>query len=246
MNQQSWCWGYDVGGEAANLLLEYGFSRTPPPVGLEKCSSVYRLDVSATRRVILRGFGVFYGNERWGGLFLPRFKWEPRLTPYADLSRPPWQESDLPPCRRPAADDRKNWGFLLDELLEWIVTYECWIIRRRGVAYRHRAIAAWKYGRRKPFDFAAAMALWPRLRRLLMDGADASSAFGDAALVKTLAVHGRRTSQRQTTRGRSTTACAAKAAGGSRATIRASPLPTAMASAMPGQSNQESREEVCG
>ena len=89
--------------------------------------------------------------------------------------------ADMPPCRAPHGGEAPRATFLLEEFLRWIPSYAAWVVGRRGVPYRQRAIAAWKYGRRAPFPFEVAIALWPRLQRLLMERSQTLLPTGDPA-----------------------------------------------------------------
>ena len=95
LNQQIWCWGRDIEFAEQNLLVQYGFQRIEKPAG-SRAASIYRLKLSPTKRVVLRGFGIFWGDDRLGGVFLCRFGFAPRLTLDADLVRPAWSTDDLP------------------------------------------------------------------------------------------------------------------------------------------------------
>ena len=135
LDQQIWCWGRDIECSGGNLLVRHGFQRVENPTG-RNASSLYRLDLSETARVILRGFGVFYGDDHQGGVFLRRFDFAPQLTPQPDLPRPAWSLQDLPPLASPRADQVPSCRWLLLTLIDWIRQYEVWIAERVGVAYR--------------------------------------------------------------------------------------------------------------
>ena len=143
LNQQLWCWGRDIEAAKGNLLVRYGFQRIEKPRG-SSASSIYRLESSPTSRVILRGFGVFFGDDRWGGLFLPRFEFTPQLSPEPDLARPAWSPEDLPPLALPRADQLTHCQTLLLALIDWIHHYELWIAEHAGIQYRSRTLTTWK------------------------------------------------------------------------------------------------------
>lgn len=143
LNQQIWCWGQDIEYFDCNLLVQYGFRRIE---NLEKSNSasLYRLDIAQTARIILRGFGVFYGDCRWGGLFLRRFEFTPKLTPQPDLEQPPWSVGDLPLLVSPSVDQLSHCHLLLLTLMDWIREYEVWIANRVGIEYRQKTLIDWK------------------------------------------------------------------------------------------------------
>ena len=80
LSQQVWCWGRDILRPDGNWLIEVGFDRIEPPDDREGCSSVYSLALPNDRCVVLRGFGVFYGDICHGGVFLRRYEFRPKYT----------------------------------------------------------------------------------------------------------------------------------------------------------------------
>ena len=130
LNQQFWCFGKDIEYAGGNLLIRYGMTRQPPPKGRE-CSSLYQAEVSSKRRLVLRGFGAFYGGDDWGGLFLSR-EAIPQLTSESHLRDPAWTISDLPPMREPEQEDRARLRWLLLELIDWFRTDEVWVTETVG------------------------------------------------------------------------------------------------------------------
>ena len=77
-------------------MLEVGFERLEPPEKLKGRGSVYQLLLPDDRQLILRGFGVFFGQLGVGGVFLPRFEFIPRYTKLSKLDSPPWTTDHLP------------------------------------------------------------------------------------------------------------------------------------------------------
>ena len=59
LSQQVWCWGRDIERIEGNWLMEIGFERSEPTFRCENCDSIYSLELSNGKRVILRAFGVF-------------------------------------------------------------------------------------------------------------------------------------------------------------------------------------------
>ena len=88
LSQQVWCWGRDILRPEGNWLLQNGFVCIKPPAERDGCSSVYTLQLPRGRCVVLRGFGAFYGDQRCGGVFLPRYEFRPRYTKHATLEHP--------------------------------------------------------------------------------------------------------------------------------------------------------------
>jgi len=63
LSQQIWCWGRDIHRPAGNWLLEIGFNRTQPPSEKKNCASVYTLSLSASKHIVIRGFGVLFSDD---------------------------------------------------------------------------------------------------------------------------------------------------------------------------------------
>ncbi|MBL9161608.1 MAG: hypothetical protein JNL18_02580 [Planctomycetaceae bacterium] len=144
LNQQLWCWGQDVLFARGNLLVRYGFQRTARAAD-QHGSSIYRLQFRGGQRVVLRGFGVFIGDDRRGGMLLKRYEFSPWITPHADLRTLAWQIDDLPRMNRPACDQHLTvCRQLLSTLIDWICDYERWVRQAAGAPYRRQVIAAWK------------------------------------------------------------------------------------------------------
>jgi hypothetical protein len=131
LNQQCWLWGLDVKRADGNLLLLYGFERLRPPIG-ESGSSQYTLTLSGDLRVMLWGFGMYFGGKH--GIYLNRFDFVPRSAEPAGQ----WQAqamTSLPRCK-----DRA----LLPATLRWIGDYERWVASTAGLPYRRSCLQDWK------------------------------------------------------------------------------------------------------
>ena len=148
LNQQIWCWGQDIERQEGNWLLELGFQRLSPPVEREDCSSVYLLEMENNQRITLRGFGVFFGDDRRGGVFMDRYRFSPRYSTDSRLECPPWSNRDVPAMNLPSQSQRSNCLFLLLDLMDWIRRYEVEIIRRLGIEYRENSLLKWNDGQR--------------------------------------------------------------------------------------------------
>jgi hypothetical protein len=163
MSQQVWCWGCDISRPKGNWLVEYGFERIPPPADRESESSVYTLKLPNSRCVVLRGFGVFYGDAKLGGIFLPRYQFRPRCTPLPELENPPWSDTDLPEISPPNAAQKEACATLVLELIDWIQLDEHETTERLGMEYRRNTLITWNNGER-PFIPAASMVVaWREL-----------------------------------------------------------------------------------
>ncbi len=149
LSQQVWCWGRDILRSEGNFLLDVGFERNIPPAGREDCSSIYTLRLSDDCCVVLRGFGVFFGDRTRGGVFLLRYEFSPRYTLHATLECPPWANSDLPKLDPPSEADRNTCASLTLDLLDWIRGYEVLVAKKLGVDYRRDTLLKWDDGERE-------------------------------------------------------------------------------------------------
>ena len=148
LSQQVWCWGCDILRPEGNWLLEIGFDRIAPPADRKDCASVYALAMPRGRCVVLRGFGVFYGDGRWGGVFLPRYEFHPRYTTHATLDCPPWSDTDLPKLSTPAESQRNACATLTVDLIDWMRRYEVNVVEQLGIEYRRSTLLEWDNGTR--------------------------------------------------------------------------------------------------
>ncbi|WP_146118743.1 hypothetical protein [Blastopirellula marina] len=150
LDQQCWCWGRDVLRPEGNWLLASGFERLSPPSDCrDGTPSIYQQSFGGGRQVVLRGFGVFYGNPEFGGVFLSRDKqFSVRYSPQAQLDKAPWSDTDLPKLQKPNEANQRCCAALTLELVRWFGEYETTVIHRLGLSYRQAALAAWDNGKR--------------------------------------------------------------------------------------------------
>lgn len=171
LSQQIWCWGQDIQRTEGNWLLEIGFQRTTPPAQQQNCASVYRLNLPRGQRVVLRGFGVFFGDDRHGGIFVERFGFSPQLSHCSQLVVDPWSCEDLPPMRRPRdPSETIACRMLLLGLIDWIINYEFNIRSRLGHAYRIKSLQRWNNGKRYCLASENVMPAWRQLSLLIGSG----------------------------------------------------------------------------
>jgi len=148
LGQEIWCWGRDIIRAEGNWLQKIGFQRIQPPESQSQCSSVYSLDLPEQKVVMLRGFGVFYGDIQFGGIFLPRYEFSPLYTAHPRLAKQPWLSTDLPELSPPNESQRANCAALTLDLIDWIRSYEVNILETLGVEYRRSTLASWDNGER--------------------------------------------------------------------------------------------------
>lgn len=132
-DQQMWCWGRDSTRPEGNLLLEFGFTRQPPPSG-SKLSSTYQLVLADGARLSLNSAGLHFDDPCGNHLCLLRGPIEPQLA-------------------RLPTDSLRG-------LLRWLAAYERWV-SCRSHSWRSQTLAA--RSRRPRFTAEALPALFEEL-----------------------------------------------------------------------------------
>ena len=108
LSQQIWCWGCDIMRPEGNWLIEIGFKRIEPPDNRSDCPSVYSLELPRGQCIVLRGFGVFFGDPEYGSIFVPRYEFQPKYTTQPALDCPPWSDEDLPALHMPMSHQNEK------------------------------------------------------------------------------------------------------------------------------------------
>ena len=143
LSQQVWCWGRDIERSEGNWLMEIGFDRIEPEFKCDHCDSIYTLELPSGKRVMLRAFGVFYGNNQKEGIYLPRYDFLPKYSRRLNIKNPPWEKKDLPKLNYPNNLEVSNCIFLVSELVNWIRTYEENVVNILGLDYRKSTLLEW-------------------------------------------------------------------------------------------------------
>lgn len=171
LSQQIWCWGQDISRPAGNWLRQLGFKRTRPPKNHEDCASMHRLELPPNRRIILRGFGIFWGDDRRGGIFLQRYGFSPKFTDQSRLVTDPWSCEALPPLRTPERElEVTNSRLMLLSLIDWIVEYEMRVRQELGNKYRAGTLRRWNDDERFFLPETSMMSAWQQLSLLIGSG----------------------------------------------------------------------------
>ena len=144
LSQQVWCWGRDIERIEGNWLMEIGFERSEPTFRCDNCDSIYSLELSNGKRVILRAFGVFYGNDQKEGIYLPRYEFLPKYLRRLNIKNLPWEKNDLPELHFPNNSEVSNCVCLVTELVNWMRTYEENVANILGLDYRKSTLYEWQ------------------------------------------------------------------------------------------------------
>ena len=135
MNQQFHVMGRDVESKHGNLLLEYGAIRQKAPCN--RTTSSYTFHISKQRRILLRNFGLFIGDDSLGGIFLRRKEFEPIWIRSSFLSPIPWLPHQIPEWSAIRFNkDKHAVNQLLVYLADWFQKYESWIVTKYGRRFR--------------------------------------------------------------------------------------------------------------
>lgn len=138
---QMWLWGRDVLRPEGNLLITQGLTRVPPS-DLQRGRTFYRLK-SQGESVSLWGWGMFYGIEGLGGLFLNRHRFQLLWTDQAVLSTEVSKFEDLRDfCSPNSYSQRTACHSLLRKGLRWIAEYERSVAATTRTGYRRDCLAS--------------------------------------------------------------------------------------------------------
>ena len=160
LDQQLWCFGYDIRRPEGNLLLEYGFTRHRPPEG-KRGSNCYIFCPQPSCQIGLWGSGLFYGDAQIGGIFLKRYQFQPKLTASAVLSANSIAQAEIPTAHTPRTpDEAERAGSLAVAALRWLSHYEQWIQVNVGVSYRQYCIDRWPRSKQSVVAEAVAATTW--------------------------------------------------------------------------------------
>jgi hypothetical protein len=163
LDQQLWCFGRDLRHPEGNALDRYGMQCARMPAK-QNGSHAYTRAECAKRRVVLWGFGAFFGDDDLGGLFIRRYTIEPCLTPVARLELPLWRVAQLPNAAPPRSIERIGDAITLSTaLFGWLAAYERWVGDTLGPGWRDACIDAWH--RRRCTDGAHMPDAWLELRQ---------------------------------------------------------------------------------
>ena len=162
-SQQIWCWGRDIQRLEGNWLLEMGFNRIQSPFVNQNIPSIYSLELPNNRCVILRGFGVFYGDSKYGGIFLPRYEFLPKYSKKSSLELDPWLAKDLPELKLPTDSQKENYMTLILGLIDWIRTYEENIVEHLGMEYRKNVLDEWDFDKKAKLPAEEIVGEWKKL-----------------------------------------------------------------------------------
>ena len=131
MHQQLFAIGRDIHSKHGNLLIAHGCDREESPY--QAIPSLYTFKLSRKRRIALRGFGIFFGDDCLGGIFVHRYQFEVRCMPRAILLPVPWLPSEVPATHTPrSAAEKSAAAELLVGMVQWFCDYESWIQTRFG------------------------------------------------------------------------------------------------------------------
>jgi len=143
LHHQCWFFGRDIWHAGGNLLTRYGFERCG--VSDDKAgSNCYRLCCKEPFEINLWGWGIFFGNQSLGGIFIKRYDFRPRFFENGKLNTPVFKSEHLPPNRLPRKDfEIKTARHLTVDFIRWIVRYEEWVEKTCGKSWRRKNLRDW-------------------------------------------------------------------------------------------------------
>jgi hypothetical protein len=142
LHQQLYVLGRDIECKHGNLLVHYGAKKKCSPDG---CAvSLYSFRLHGGYRLALRGFGVFVGLNRIGGLFLYRYQIEPRWMPSATFEPIAWLPNQMPRTHKVRDSESGAALELVNEVFHFFRDYESWIRDQFGKHYRIGQLTAFQ------------------------------------------------------------------------------------------------------
>ncbi len=164
LSQQIWCWGRDIMRPDGNWLIERGFNLIRPPVDDKKLKNIYSLSLPNGRRIMLRGFGIIYTDNRYGSIYLPRFEFIPKYTSLLEFEELPWSVDHLPEFSAPVGAEMQYCSEMLADVIDWIIMYEQDILARLGENYRNETLYEWDNSKRRIIAPQEVISEWLALR----------------------------------------------------------------------------------
>ena len=165
LSQQIWCWGRDILRVNGNWLIDLGFEVIYPPVEMEKVKNIYLYQISEFQRIMLRGFGVFFTDDRYGSIFVPRYEFIPKFAPVNGFNILPWGVDDVSEFNTPNTVEKEYCTTMLGELIDWIITYEKDTLAILGLDYRLEVLDLWHNGKRRVFSPQDSISGWMQIRK---------------------------------------------------------------------------------
>ncbi|QDT65206.1 hypothetical protein [Calycomorphotria hydatis] len=142
---QMWCWGCDIKQSEGNLLMEYGFLRSPFPhsnadshMKNAKPPSTYHLATSRFT-VSLGGWGALLSKDDTPTIFIRRDGFKPVLLPRV-VHTNIHQLDDLPV---EYFENSHTLPELTNEFIRFFENYEEWVLHTKGACYRHECGQKW-------------------------------------------------------------------------------------------------------
>tara|TARA_B100001109_G_scaffold245843_1_gene233963 strand:+ start:471 stop:1073 length:603 start_codon:yes stop_codon:yes gene_type:complete len=164
LSQQIWCWGRDIMRPDGNWLIERGFNLIRPPVDDKKMKNIYSLSLPNGRRIMLRGFGIIYTDNRYGSIYLPRFEFIPKYTSLLEFEELPWSVDHLSEFSAPVGTEMQYCSEMLADVIDWIIMYEQDILAHLGENYRNETLYEWDNGKRRIIAPQEVISEWLALR----------------------------------------------------------------------------------
>ena len=169
LSQQIWCWGKDILRPEGNLLVEQGFELIKAPAERKRTKNIYSMYLPEGQRVILRGFGVVYCDERYGSIFVPRYEFIPKYASHSELKTLPWGSDDLLEFMPPTDDEKKGCSVMMSDLIDWIIAFERQLPSDVGAEYRPDTLVSWDNGKRRVIPAQDTISEWEKLRNEIGD-----------------------------------------------------------------------------
>lgn len=141
LDWQLWCLGRDIHAPGGNLLTAAGFVRHRPAM-LGTGTAAYVRTLDRCQRLVVWGFGIFFGDDAEGGVMLRRHGFLPRLAAFADVPMPTWLPEQVAPVRSPR--DGASWlraRRLVAGIASAMAAHERFVLEAVGPEHRRQCAA---------------------------------------------------------------------------------------------------------
>ncbi len=161
LHQQLWLFGRDIVCPRGNLLYEYDFTHERAET---RGCSMYTWQQGGVQ-VVLWGWGIWFGVQDTGAVFVHRYKAKPRFSAESKLTQSIHQPHQLPllAYRVPTQAHALTMRALWQRLLLWLSDYEAWVLASHGRDWRKATLRSFNHAVTNGADVAQLPAVWHQL-----------------------------------------------------------------------------------
>ncbi|MEZ4515762.1 MAG: hypothetical protein R3C44_02615 [Chloroflexota bacterium] len=167
LHQQMWLFGQDIMCPYGNLLYRHRFTHQRAET---RGGSMYTRQ-DGNRQITLWGWGIWFGQEEVGAIYVNRYKARPHFTTKPSLTRSIHRPEDLPPLAHRLGSEAEVEAMrgLWCRLLLWLARYEAWVLTEWGPGWRRTALKPFPHAHTKPDEIDQLPDRWRALAEKSLD-----------------------------------------------------------------------------